>query len=110
MKWLFLNIIGILSIFPKFITTQTCSVGLDCITTFCCKSNQCSPIENCKNETKIVYIAVGAAGLVILIMTIIYYFISRSRTRKMMDMYSCNLENMDDGVNAPNAEPHGKGI
>lgn len=89
MKWFFVNLIALFSLIVDFVRTQgSCSLGLECPQTFCCKNSKCVESSICKNDMNVVYIVVGCTAIFLLILTVIYYLKSRKETIESMKKYN----------------------
>lgn len=89
MNRVIVNLIALLSLIITFVKTQgTCSLGLECNKTFCCKNSICVDSSVCKNDMNVVYIVVGCTAIFLLILTVIYYLISRKETIESMKKYN----------------------
>lgn len=97
MKIFLMKIIYFLGYILNYINSQSlCSIGLECPTSFCCKNSKCVETTECKKDTNLVYIVVGCTAVFLLIITIIYYLISRKETIEAMNHYNFKLHESEN--------------
>ena len=71
-----------------------CTTNFDCVDTGCCHNNKCDKLSECQKVNKLCYGLVGAAGFIIIALTIIYFWWKIKKTRKFV----LELKKLDDKI------------
>ena len=93
MKNVFLIVILSISL-NKVISQTQCNTNLECLDTGCCHDHICSKASKCNRINKISYGLIGGAGLILILLNILYFVYKITKTRKEV----LELKKIDDKI------------
>ena len=94
MKTIFFIIIILFTLLNQYLCQIQCNTNLECLDTGCCHHHQCEKASKCNRINKISYGLIGGAGLILILLNILFFVYKIKKTRKEV----LELKKIDDKI------------